>query len=108
MGDEKYLDMATAVSGSGPGFVFLFLESMIDAGVRIGLQREMAEELSIQTLLGSATMAREMDKQPAELRAMVTSKGGTTAAGLQVLENAGFRRVIADAVQATYERAKEL
>ena len=108
VGDEKYLDMATAVSGSGPGFVFLFLESMIDAGVRIGLQREMAEELAIQTLLGSATMAREMDKRPAELRAMVTSKGGTTAAGLQVLENAGFRRVIADAVQATYERAKEL
>lgn len=106
--DEQYLDMATAVSGSGPGFVFLFLESMIDAGVQIGLQREMAEELSIQTLLGSATMAREMDKQPAELRAMVTSKGGTTAAGLQVMEDAGFRRVVADAVEATYKRAKEL
>jgi pyrroline-5-carboxylate reductase len=106
--DEKYLDMATAVSGSGPGFVFLFLEALIDAAVAIGMEREVAEELCLQTLLGSATLARETGKPPAELRAMVTSKGGTTAAGLQVLEEAGLRRSIIDAVTAAYERAKEL
>lgn len=106
--DESYLDMATAVSGSGPGFVFLFLESMIDAGVAIGLAREVAEELAKQTLFGAATMAREMDKTPAELREMVTSKGGTTAAGLDVLDKAGFQAIIADTIKATYERAKEL
>jgi len=108
VGDEAVLDMATAVSGSGPGFVFLFLESIIDAGVSIGLAPDVAEELAVQTLLGSATMAREMDKTPAELRKMVTSKGGTTAAGLGVLDKAGFRAIINDTIKATYERAKEL
>ncbi len=106
--DEKYLDMATAVSGSGPGFVFLFLEAFIDAAVHIGLRRELAEELAVQTLLGSACLARELEKHPAELRNMVTSPGGTTAAGLQVLEDAGLRGAIIDAVEAAYERAKEL
>lgn len=106
--DEKYLDMATAVSGSGPGFVFLFLEAFIDAAVHIGLRRELADELAVQTLLGSACLARELGKHPAELRNMVTSPGGTTAAGLQVLEDAGLRGVIIDAVEAAYERAKEL
>ena len=106
--EEKYLDMATALNGSGPGFIFLFLEALIDAGVHIGLRREVATELAVQTLLGSATLAREMDRHPAELRNMVTSPGGTTAAGLQVLEDAGFRGVIIDAVEAAYERSKEL
>lgn len=106
--DEKYLDMATAVSGSGPGFVFLFLEAFIDAAVHIGLRRELAEELAVQTLLGSAVLARELGKHPAELRNMVTSPGGTTAAGLQVLEEAGLRGAVIDAVEAAYERAKEL
>jgi len=108
VGDEKYLDMATAVSGSGPGFVFLFLEAFIDAAVHIGLRREVAQELAVQTLLGSAVLARETGKHPAELRNMVTSPGGTTAAGLQVLEDAGLRGAIIDAVEAAYERAKEL
>jgi pyrroline-5-carboxylate reductase len=106
--DEKYLDMATAVNGSGPGFVFLFLEALIDAAVHIGLRRELAEELAVQTLFGSVCLAREMDKHPAELRNMVTSPGGTTAAGLQVLEDAGFRGAVIDAVEAAYERAREL
>ncbi|MCH8993537.1 MAG: pyrroline-5-carboxylate reductase [Chloroflexi bacterium] len=106
--DEKYLDMATALNGSGPGFIFLFLEALIDAGVQIGLQPELAEELAVQTLFGSACLARELDKRPAELRTMVTSRGGTTAAGLQVLEDAGLRGAVIGAVEAAYERAKEL
>lgn len=106
--DEKYLDMATAVSGSGPGFVFLFLEALIDAGVHIGMPADMATELAVQTLFGSAALARESGKHPAELRNMVTSKGGTTAAGLQVLEERGLRAAVIDAVEAAYERAKEL
>lgn len=106
--DEKYLDMATAVNGSGPGFIFLFLEALIDAAGRIGLPREMAEELAVQTLLGSATLARQLDKSAAELRAMVTSKGGTTATGLQVLEEAGLHDAVAGAVRAAYQRAQEL
>ncbi len=108
VGDEKYLDMATAVSGSGPGFVFLFLEAFIDAAVHIGLRRELAEELAVQTLFGSACLARETGKHPAELRNMVTSPGGTTAAGLLILEEAGLRGAVIDAVEAAYERAKEL
>lgn len=106
--DEKYLDMATAVSGSGPGFAFLYLEAFIDAAVHIGLRRELAEELCVQTLVGSAKMARETGKHPAELRNMVTSPGGTTAAGLQMLEEAGLRGAVIAAVEAAYERAKEL
>jgi pyrroline-5-carboxylate reductase len=106
--DEQYLDMATAVNGSGPGFVFLFLEALIDAAVHLGIPRKMAEELSVQTLLGSAVLARETGKPAAELRAMVTSKGGTTAAGLQVLEDAGIRATISEAIAAAHKRAQEL
>lgn len=106
--DEKYLDMATALSGSGPGFVFLFLEALIDAGVRVGLGRELAQELAVQTLFGAACLARETGKHPAELRNMVTSPAGTTAAGLQALEKAGLRAAVIDAVEAAHERAKEL
>jgi pyrroline-5-carboxylate reductase len=106
--DEAYLDMATAVNGSGPGYVFLFLEAFIDAAIAVGLPRDVAEELCIQTLVGSAALARDTGKQPAELRVMVTSKGGTTAAGLQVLEDAGLRGMVKRAVAAARERAKEL
>ena len=106
--DEKYLDMTTAVSGSGPGFIFFLVEAFIDAAVAIGFRPEVAQELMLQTLLGSAKLARARDKSVAELREMVTSKGGTTAAGLQVLEDADVRKAIADAVRAAYERAKEL
>jgi len=106
--DEKYLDMATAVSGSGPGYVFLFLEAFIDAAVAVGFRPETAAELMVQTLLGSALLARETGKPAAELLAMVTSKGGTTAAGLQDLEDAGLRAAAVAAVGAAYKRAKEL
>jgi pyrroline-5-carboxylate reductase len=106
--DERCLDMATAVSGSGPGFVFLFLEALIDGAVKIGMPEAMAKELAVQTLVGAATLARELDKPAAELRAMVTSRGGTTAAGLQVLADAKLRDAVVGAVEAAYERAKEL
>lgn len=106
--DEKYLDMATAVSGSGPGFVLLMVEALIDGAVHIGLRREMATEMVLQTVLGTVTMARETGKHPADLRAMVTSPGGTTAEGLLVLETAGLRGTVVDALIAAYERALEL
>ena len=106
--DERFLDIATALSGSGPGYVFLFLEALIDAGVALGLERDAAHELATQTLLGTAMLASESDKSAAELREMVTSKGGTTAAGLAVLEEAGVRDAVVRAVAAAHRRAKEL
>jgi len=106
--DEKYLDMATAVSGSGPGYIFLIIEALIDAAVHIGLPREMAEELVVQTLLGAARLAQETGKRPKELKDMVTSPGGTTAAGLLELEEGELGALLARAVIAAYEKAKEL
>ncbi len=106
--DEHYIDMATALSGSGPGYVFLFLEALIDAGVHIGLPRDQAELLARQTLFGSAALADQSNKHPAELRNMVTSPGGTTAEGLAVLENAGLRAAITQAVIAAFEKARQL
>lgn len=106
--DEKYLDMATALSGSGPGFVFLLIEAFIDAGVQIGFRRDVAEKLVLQTFAGSARYAQTTGKHPAQLRNEVTSPAGTTAAGLLTLEDAGVRAAIIDAVEAAYERSKEL
>jgi len=106
--DEKYLDIATAVSASGPGFVFLLLEAFIDGAVHIGLRREAATEMVLQTVLGSVRMAQETGKHPAELRNMVTSPGGTTVEGLRVLEEAGVRAAVVDAIIAAYERTLEL
>jgi pyrroline-5-carboxylate reductase len=106
--NEKYLDMATAVSGSGPGFIFLLLEAFVDAAVHIGLRREMATEMVLQTVVGSVRTAQETGKHPAELRNMVTSPGGTTAEGLRVLEEAGVRAAILDAIVAAYQRAVDL
>ena len=106
--DEKYLDMATALSGSGPGFVFLLIEAFIDAGVHIGFRRDVAEQLVLQMFAGSAKYAQATGKHPAQLRNEVTSPGGTTAAGLFALEDAGVRAAIIDAVEATFERSKEL
>lgn len=105
---EEYLDMATAVNGSGPAYAFLFLEAMIDAAVHIGLPRAIAEELAIQTVLGSALMARDSGRHPAELRNLVTSPGGTTAEGLQALEAGRMRAVVDQAIRAAYERARAL
>lgn len=106
--DEKYLDMATALSASGPAYVFLFIESLIDAGVHLGLPRDMASMLALQTVLGSARLMKETERHPAQLKAMVTSPGGTTAEALLVLEEAGFRAAVINAVIAAYEKSLEL
>jgi len=106
--DEKYIDMATAVSASGPAYVFLVIEAMIDAAVHIGLRRDMAVPMVLQTVLGSVRYAMETGKHPAELRNQVTSPGGTTTEGLLALEDAGIRAAFFDAVEAAYEKAKEL
>src|SRR2546428_235071 len=89
--DEKYIDMATAVSSSGPAYIFLVIEALIDAAVHIGLRREMATPMVIQTVLGSARYAQATARHPAELRNQVTSPGGTTTDGLLALEEAGVR-----------------
>ena len=106
--DEKYVDMATAVSSSGPAYVFLVMEALIDAAVHIGLRRDMAERMVIQTMLGSARYAEATGKHPADLRNQVTSPAGTTTEGLLALEKAGLRRAFIEAVQAAYEKAKRL
>jgi len=106
--DEKYVDMATAVSGSGPAFVFLTIEAMIDAAVHIGLRREMAAAMVLQTVLGSARYAQASGRHLADLRNQVTSPGGTTAEGLLALEEAGVRAAFAQAIIAAYERARQL
>jgi len=105
---EKYIDMATALSGSGPGFVLLFIEALVDAGVHLGFSRPIAEELAIQTVLGTAVMARESGQHLAILRNAVTSPAGTTAAGLYELENGRLRAVVSKAVAAAYARCIEL
>jgi len=106
--DEKYLDMATAVSGSGPAYVFLFIEALIDAGVHIGLSRGIAQKLVIETVAGSVETVKKTARHPAELRNMVTSPGGTTAEALHRLESGGIRSLIANAVMAAYEKSKIL
>ena len=106
--DEKVLDMATALSASGPAFVYVFLESLIDAGVQIGMPADTARRLAIQTIHGSAELALKSGKHPAELRNMVTSPGGTTAAGLHAMEKRAFRAAAAEAVLAAYQRSEEL
>jgi pyrroline-5-carboxylate reductase len=106
--DEKYIDMATAVSGSGPAYIFLMIESLVEAAVHIGLPQDIAQELVLQTILGSGHFAQKSDKSPAELRRMVTSPGGTTAAALHKLEEGGFSDLLKQAVIAAFNRAKEL
>lgn len=106
--EERYLDMATALSGSGPAYVFFFLEALIDAGVHIGIPRALATDMAIQTILGSMKMAVALERHPAELRNMVTSPAGTTAEALLVLERAGVRAALTDAVVAAYEKSRAL
>jgi pyrroline-5-carboxylate reductase len=106
--DEKYLDMVTAVSGSGPAYFFLFAESLVNAAVNIGISYSDAEQLVQQTMLGSAQLLLKSGKSPAELRRNVTSKGGTTERAINVFEEGGFARLVEAAVRAAYLRAKEL
>jgi pyrroline-5-carboxylate reductase len=105
---ERYLDMVTAVSGSGPAWIMLMLEAMIDAGVHIGLRPDWARELALQTMAGSVELMRETGKHPAELRNMVTTPAGTTAAGLYAMEQGGLRAAIAGGIVAAYERCLAL
>jgi len=106
--EEHYLDMATGLSGSGPGFVYLLLEALIDAGVHIGFSRDQSQQMVLQTVAGSVELMRQSGLHPADLRNRVTSPAGTTAAGTLVLERAGVRSALIDAVDTAYRRSKEL
>ncbi len=105
---EPLLDAVTGLSGSGPAYVFLVAEALIEAGVLAGLPRDVSRTLSVQTLLGAATLLAEGPDGPEALRAAVTSPGGTTAAGLRVLEQRGLRAAFLDAVAAATERSRDL
>jgi pyrroline-5-carboxylate reductase len=106
--DERYIDMATAISGSGPAYVLLFVESFIDAGVHIGLPREQAHAMVLQTLSGTAELLTQSNDHPAKLRNMVTSPGGTTAEALQALEEGGMRASLTIAIQRAFEKSLSL
>jgi len=106
--EEDALDVVTALSGSGPAYFFLLAELMTDAAVHLGLARESAQELAIQTLFGSGRMARDSDGDLARLRAEVTSKGGTTEAALRVFDSSNLRGIVAAALQAATDRGREM
>jgi pyrroline-5-carboxylate reductase len=106
--DEDYLDMATALSGTGPAYVFAFMEAMVDAGVHLGFPRYISEKLVLQTVKGSVEYALQTPEHLARLRNQVTSPGGTSAEALYYLDKAGFRTAISRAVWAAYQRSTQL
>ena len=106
--DEKYMDMATALSASGPAYVFLFIEALIDAGVYVGMPRDMARTLALQTVFGSTKLLIDTGMHPANLKDMVVSPGGTTAEALRVLEDQGVPAAIVSAVDAAYRKSVQL
>ena len=106
--DERFLDVSTAISGSGPSYVFLLMEALIDAAVHLGLSRADSRELVVQTIRGSAIFAERSAVHPAEMRNMVTSPGGTSADALYQLEKGSFRTVVSKAVLAAYQRSVAL
>jgi pyrroline-5-carboxylate reductase len=106
--EEKYLDAVTGLSGSGPAYVFLFMEALADGGVQAGLARDVALKLAMQTVYGAARMALESSKHLGELKDEVASPGGTTIAGLYALEQKGFRGTVMEAVVKATERSRQL
>jgi pyrroline-5-carboxylate reductase len=106
--DESQLDAVTGLSGSGPAYIFLILEALADAGVKVGLSRRNAQRLAAQTVMGSAKMLLETDQHPGALKDMVTSPGGTAIAGLHTLEEGGLRTTLINAVETATKRAREL
>jgi len=106
--EESHLDAVTGLSGSGPAYIFMLLEALSDAGVKMGLSREVANILTVQTVLGSAKLARESGMHPGELKDMVTSPAGTTIAGLHALEEGGLRTTMMNAVEDATLRSREL
>jgi len=105
---ERMVDMATALSATGPTYIFLVMEALVDAGVHMGFSRHVAQELVLQTILGSVLFAEESHKHPAELRNMVTSPGGTSAEAIYQMEKGGLRTVLSKAVWAAFQRAQAL
>jgi pyrroline-5-carboxylate reductase len=106
--EERYMDAVTGLSGSGPAFVYLFIEALTDGGVRAGLPRDKALLYATQTVFGAAAMVQETGKHPGELKDMVTSPGGTTIAGIASLEDGAFRSTVMKAVEAAWKRSTEL
>lgn len=106
--NERQIDMATALSATGPTYIFLVMEALVDAGVHMGFSRHVAQELVLQTMLGSVMFAQDSQKHPAELRNMVTSPGGTSAAAIYQMEKGSVRTVLSKAVWAAFQRAEAL
>tara|TARA_Y100000758_G_scaffold279512_1_gene225979 strand:- start:23 stop:853 length:831 start_codon:yes stop_codon:yes gene_type:complete len=106
--EEIHMDAVTGLSGSGPAYVFMIIEALSDAGVKVGLSREVSNTLTIQTILGSAKLARDGGKHPGQLKDMVTSPGGTTISGLHMLEEGGIRNALMNAVEMATQRSREL
>ena len=106
--DEKLIDCVTAISGSGPAYFFYLIESLIDAAVELGIDREIAKRLVLKTALGSAKLPQAMKEEPKALREKVTSKGGTTEAALKVFESKKFKNIVKEAVNEALKRAKQL